>query len=1059
MANFFISRPIFAWVIAIIAMLAGVISIINLPIEQYPDIAPPAVTLSATYPGASAKAVEDAVTQVIEQQMKGIDNLRYISANSNSNGTMSITLTFEAGTDPDIAQVQVQNKLALATPLLPQEVQRQGVTVNKARTGFLLAIGLVDSTGTLTEADIADYLASNWQDPISRVPGVGQINFFGSQYAMRIWVDPLQLANYGLSTQQVRTAVESQNTQVTGGEIGGGPHMPGQQLNATITVQSLMQTPEEFEAISLRTLEDGSQVTLGDVARVEIGSESYNRITEYKGIPASGMAVQLAPGANALRTADAVKARVAELQEFLPETMSVVFPVDATPFIKESIKEVVKTLLEAALFVSFIMFMFLQNLRATAIVMITVPVVLLGTFALMLSFGFSINTLTMLAMVLAIGLLVDDAIVVIENVDRVMEEEGLPPKEATKKAMSQITGAIMGIGAVLSAVFVPMAFFGGTAGVIYRQFSIAIVSAMALSVLTAVILTPALCATILKPRDPSKEPKPGSLAYRLAAPLRWFNHVFDAGARNHLRGAKGVVARSTRFFLLFLGLSAATAFMFSRLPTAFLPNEDQGRFVLMAQLPPGATYDRTLAVLDQVKEILRKEEEEMETIRAYFTIAGFSFSGSGQNVGLGFVPLQPWEERTDKDQSAEAVVQRMQAAFSQIRDGQVFAFGEPAVPGLGQSDGFDFFLQDRGGHGHDALMNARNQLLGMAAQEPALMAVRPNGLSDVPQMKIDIDQRRAQAMGLEIATINTTLATAMGGVYVNDFLDRGRVKRVYLSADGPYRTSPEDLKLWRIPNANGELVPFSSFADISWTMGSPKLERYNGVSAVQILGSAAPGVSSGEAMATVERLAQQLPEGFGIEWTGISQEEIESGSQTTFLYLLSILVVFLCLAALYESWSIPISVLLVVPLGVMGAAVAALAGGLANDIFFQVGLLTTIGLSAKNAILIVEFASLLEKEGRSPMDAAIEAARVRLRPILMTSFAFGLGVLPLVLSTGAGAAGRNAIGASVLGGMLAAAFLGLFFTPLFYVLVRRLFGSREASPAAADGLKPQHGAG
>lgn len=1059
MANFFISRPIFAWVIAIIAMLAGVISIINLPIEQYPDIAPPAVTLSATYPGASARAVEDAVTQVIEQQMKGIDNLRYMSANSNSNGTMSMTLTFEAGTDPDIAQVQVQNKLAVATPLLPQEVQRQGVTVNKARTGFLLAIGLVDETGTLTEADIADYLASNWQDPVSRVPGVGQIMLFGSQYAMRIWVDPLQLANYGLSTQQVRAAIEAQNTQVTGGEIGGGPHMPGQQLNATITVQSLMQTPEEFEAIALRTLDDGSQVTLGDVARVEIGSESYNRITEYKGIPASGMAVQLAPGANALRTADAVKARIAELQEFLPETMSVIYPVDATPFIKESIKEVVKTLIEAAIFVSLIMFLFLQNLRATAIVMITVPVVLLGTFALMLAFGFSINTLTMLAMVLAIGLLVDDAIVVIENVDRVMAEEGLPPKEATQKAMAEITSALVGIGAVLSAVFVPMAFFGGTAGVIYRQFSIAIVSAMALSVLTAIILTPALCATILKPHDPSKASKPGSLAYRLSAPLRGFNAMFDAGARNHLRGVRGIIGRSGRFFLLFLGLSAVTGFIFLRLPTAFLPNEDQGRFVLMAQLPPGATYDRTLAVLDQVKEILRKEEEEKETIRAYFTIAGYSFSGSGQNVGLGFVPLQPWEERADKDQSAEAVIQRMQAAFSQIRDGQVFAFGEPAVPGLGQADGFNFFLQDRGGHGHEALMNARDQLLGMAAQEPTLMAVRPNGLSDVPQMKIDIDQRRAQAMGLDLTAINTTLATAMGGVYVNDFLDRGRVKRVYLSADGPYRTSPEDLKLWRIPNADGELVPFSSFADVSWTMGSPKLERYNGVSAVEILGSAAPGVSSGEAMETIERLAQQLPEGFGIEWTSISLEEIESGSQTTFLYLLSILVVFLCLAALYESWSIPISVLLIVPLGVMGAAVAALGGGLANDIFFQVGLLTTIGLAAKNAILIVEFASLLEKQGRSAVDAAIEAARVRLRPILMTSFAFGLGVLPLVLSSGAGAAGRNAIGSAVLGGMLAAAFLGLFFTPLFYVLVRRLFASGNVEPTAAENLKPQHGAG
>ncbi|MFC2950442.1 efflux RND transporter permease subunit [Marinicaulis aureus] len=1054
MANFFISRPIFACVIAMIAMLAGVISLLNLPLEQYPDIAPPAVSLSATYQGASAKAVEDAVTQVIEQQMKGIDNLRYISASSSSNGTMSMTLTFESGTDPDIAQVQVQNKLALATPLLPQEVQRQGVTVNKARAGFLLAVALVDNSGVMGEADIADFLASNWQDPISRVPGVGQVQPFGSQYAMRIWMDPFQLANYGLSTQDVVDAIRAQNTQVTGGEIGGGPHMPGQQLNATINVQSLMQTPEEFSNIALRTLEDGSQVKLSDVARVEIGSERYNRITEYKGTPASGMAVQLAPGANALRTADAVKARVDELSAFLPSNMSIVYPVDETPFIKESIKEVVKTLVEAAIFVSVIMFLFLQNLRATAIVMITVPVVLLGTFAVLLAFGFSINTLTMLAMVLAIGLLVDDAIVVIENVDRIMEEEKLPPREATRKAMSEITGALMGIGAVLSAVFIPMAFFGGTTGVIYRQFSITIVTAMALSVLTAVILTPALCATILKQRDPSKDPKPGSLAYRLSAPLRSFNSVFATSASQHLRGAKGVINRSTRFFLLFVVMVVATGFMFTRLPGSFLPNEDQARMILQVQLPAGATYDRTLAVLDQVQAHLRSEEEEMDTISGYFTIAGFNFAANGQNVGIGFVPLKDWEERKRKDQSQDAVVARAQAAFFKIRDAQVFAFGPPSVPGLGQSGGFDLFLQDRGGVGRETLINAQNQLLGMAAQEPNLVAVRPNGLSEESQLQVDIDQRRAQAMGLDLTAINTTLATAMGGVYVNDFIDRGRVKRVYLAADGPYRSSPEDLKLWRIPNASGELVPFSSFADISWTGGSPKLERYNGVSSVEILGSAAPGVSSGEAMATIERLAEQLPSGIGIEWTGVSKEEIESGSKTTTLYALSILVVFLCLAALYESWSIPISVLLVVPLGVMGASLAAIFGGLPNDIFFQVGLLTTIGLSAKNAILIVEFASLLEKQGRSAFEAAIESARVRLRPILMTSFAFGLGVTPLVLSSGAGAAGRNAIGASVLGGMLAAAFLGLFFTPLFYVLVRRFFGTGEATEKQA--LKPRH---
>ncbi|PQA87011.1 efflux RND transporter permease subunit [Hyphococcus luteus] len=1057
MSNFFISRPIFAGVIAIIAMLAGVISLLNMPLEQYPDIAPPSISLSAAYPGASAKAMEDAVTQVIEQQMKGIDNLSYISASSNANGTMAMTLTFESGTDPDIAQVQVQNKLALATPLLPQEVQRQGVTVNKARSGFLLAVALIDSSGTLTEPDIADYLASNWRDPVSRVPGVGQTMLFGSQYALRIWIDPFQLANYGLSTQEVVTAIRAQNTQVTGGEIGGGPHMSGQQLNATITVQSLMQTPEEFAAIALRTLEDGSQVRLGDVARIEIGSESYNRITEYRGIPASGMAIQLAPGANALRTADAVKARIDELTAFLPPNLSIVYPVDSTPFIRESIKEVVKTLIEAAIFVSIIMFLFLQNLRATSIVMITVPVVLLGTFTILLAAGFSINTLTMLAMVLAIGLLVDDAIVVIENVDRVMDEEGLPPREATRKAMSQITGAIMGIGAVLSAVFVPMAFFGGTAGVIYRQFSITIVTAMALSVLTAVILTPALCATILKPRDSSNEPKPGSLAHRLATPLRLFNSVFNAGARRHLSGARAVISRSSRFFIIFLVLSGATGFFFSRLPTSFLPNEDQARMMVQVQLPAGATYDRTLAVLDQIKAHLRHEEEEYDTISGYFTIAGFNFASSGQNTGIAFVPLKDWEERKRKDQSQDAVIQRAMAAFSQIRDAQVFAFGPPSVPGLGEAGGFNFYIQDRSGQGREALVNARNQMLGMASQEPTLVGVRPNGLSEEPQLKVDIDQRRAQAMGLELSTINSTLAAAMGGVYVNDFIDRERVKRVYLAADGPYRSSPEDLKLWRIPNAQGELVPFAAFADISWTTGAPKLERYNGVSSTQIQGSAAPGVSSGEAMMTIEKLAGQLPSGFGIEWTGVSREEIESGSKTTLLYALSLLVVFLCLAALYESWSIPMSVLLIVPLGVMGATLAALMRSLPNDIFFQVGLLTTVGLSAKNAILIVEFASQLEKQGRSAVESAIEAARVRLRPILMTSFAFGLGVTPLVLSSGAGAEGRNAIGAAVLGGMLTAAFLGLFFTPLFYVLVRRLFGSRAAA-APAEAMKPQPGA-
>ena len=1046
MADFFIARPVFAWVIAIILMLAGALSISSLPVEQYPDIAPPAVTVSAVYPGASAKAVEDAVTQVVEQQMKGIDNLRYISSASSSDGSMSITLTFEPGTDPDIAQVQVQNKASLATPLLPQEVQRRGVVVNKSQSSFLMVVGLTSSDGSVPEIDLSDFVVSTLQDPISRVDGVGGVQLFGAQYAMRIWLDPHALAAYGLSTEDVAAAIRAQNTQVAGGEIGGGPSLEGQQLNATITIQSLMQTPEEFEAIALRTLEDGAQVTIGDVARVEIGADSYGSIGEFNGRPASGLAVLLAPGANALETARAVEARIEELSAFFPPKVEAVFPYDTTPFVEESINEVVKTLLEAAVFVTLIMYVFLQNLRATAIVMITVPVVLLGTMAVLLAFGFSINTLSMLAMVLAIGLLVDDAIVVIENVDRIMTEEGLHPREATRKAMSQITGALVGIGAVLTAVFVPMAFFSGTSGAIYRQFSVTIVSAMALSVLVAIVLTPALCASILKPHDGGAGPKPGTLAFRLTAPLRAFNALFASSSRRHEQGVRAMLARSPRFLAIFAALSAVALFAFSRIEQSFLPDEDQGILLVQAQLPPGATFERTLAVLDQVEAHFR--DNEGDTVESYFTVAGFSFAGVAQNAGIGFIALKDWKERKRPEQSAAAVAGRAFGAFSQIRDGQVFAFSPPAVPGLGQANGFDFFLQDRAGLGRDALVAARNQVLGASAQNPMLAGVRPNGLDDVPQLKVDIDQRRAQAMGLSPATINATLTTAMGSLYVNDFLNRGRIKRVYIAGDAEFRSSPEDLGAWRVPNASGELVPVTAFADTSWIYGAPKLERYNGVPATEILGGAGPGVSSGAAMAEIERIAATLPEGIGVEWTGVSLEERQTGAQAPMLYLLSILVVFLCLAALYESWSVPVAVLLIVPLGVLGAVSAAYLGGLANDIFFQVGLLTTIGLSAKNAILIVEFAKELEEQGRSAADAAIEAAKTRLRPILMTSFAFGLGVVPLVLSAGAGAAGRVAIGSAVLGGMLAASFLGIFFTPLFYVAVRRIFGGRMAAAPA-----------
>jgi len=1046
-ANFFIDRPIFAWVIAIIIMLAGAISITALPVEQYPDIAPPAVTISATYPGASAQAVEEAVTQVIEQQMKAIDNLKYISSSSSSEGQSSITLTFESGTDPDIAQVQVQNKLALATPLLPQAVQRRGVSVAKARSGFLMIVGVTSTDGSYTRTELADYIVSNLQDPISRIPGVGSIRVFGSQYAMRIWLDPDALAYYGLSPLDVTNAINEQNTQVTGGELGGGPYVEGQALNATINVKALMQTPEEFENISLRTLEDGSQVRVRDVARVELGSESYLSDAEFDGTTSSGMGIQLAPGANAIQTAQAVRAMVDELAQYFPPKVRAAVPVDTTPFVRESIKEVLKTLVEAAFFVALIMFLFLQNLRATAIVMITVPVVLLGTVGLLFAFGFSINTLTMLAMVLVIGLLVDDAIVVIENVDRLMHEEGLAPREATRKSMQQITGALVGIGTVLSAVFVPMAFFGGTAGVIYRQFSITLVSAMALSVLAAIILTPALCATILKPHDPNKEPKPGSLQARLMGPLKAFNRLFDASSRGHKRGVKYVLARSARFFLIFLVMSAVTGFGFTRIKQSFLPDEDQGQFLVQVQLPPGATEDRTKAVFEQIKKYFR--EEEADTIAHYFTVSGFSFAGSGQNMGLAFVTMKDWNERKSRDKSVQATVQRCMQAFSQIRDAQVFAFAPPAVPGLGQASGFDLYLQDRAGLGHDALMNARNQLIGMANQDPMFAGVRPNGLEDVAQLDLHIDYQRAEAMGLSQSTINSTIATAMGGTYVNDFLDRGRIKRVYVAADTHYRMTPEDLNRWRVPNASGELVPISAFTDTSWSFGSPKLERFNGVASREVLGGTAPGVSTGDAMKRIDELAKQLPSGFGIEWTGISAEERETGARAPALYALSILIVFLCLAALYESWSVPVSVLLIVPLGVMGAVIAAFMRGFANDIFFQVGLLTTVGLSAKNAILIVEFAKALQEQGRTAVEAAIEAAHTRLRPILMTSFAFGLGVLPLVFSSGAGAAGRMAIGSAVLGGMIAASMLGLFFTPLFFVLVRALFGGADARKQAA----------
>jgi len=1038
MSRFFIDRPIFAWVLAIVVMLAGALSIMQLPIAQYPSIAPPAISIEATYPGASAKTVEDSVTQVIEQNMKGLDNLLYMSSTSDQTGSVTITLTFAAGTDPDIAQVQVQNKLQLATPLLPQEVQQQGISVTKATVNFMMVVGFVSDDGSLSGPDLSDYVVSSIQDPLARVDGVGDIQIFGSQYSMRIWLDPAKLENFKLNPSDVISAITAQNAQVTAGQFGAEPAVAGQQLNATISAQSRLETPEEFRAILLRVNSDGSMVRLGDVARVELGSENYNSTSRYNGQPAAGFAVKLATGANALDTAEAVKARLEELSATFPPSVRVVYPYDTTPFVELSIEEVVKTLAEAIGLVFLVMLVFLQNFRATLIPTIAVPVVLLGTFGVLAAFGFSINTLTMFGVVLAIGLLVDDAIVVVENVERVMSEEGLSPREATKKSMDQITGALVGIALVLSAVFVPMAFFGGSTGVIYRQFSITIVSAMALSALVALILTPALCATILKPAHGHGAARRG--------PFGWFNRGFDRLNAGYQRTVGGVLRRPARVILVYLAFVATMAFLFVRLPTAFLPDEDQGVMFTQVQLPAGAAQARTLDVLAQVETYFLTEESQ--AIESVFAVAGFSFAGSGQNMGLAFVKLKDWAERTEPGLKAAAVAGRAMGAFSRIRDALVFAFTPPAVIELGNASGFDLFLEDRANLGHEALMGARNQVLGMAAQDPRLMAVRPNGQDDTPQYRIDVDQRKASALGLSLADINDTLATAWGGSYVNDFIDRGRVKKVYVQADAPFRMLPEDFGKLYVRNGAGEMVPFASFATGRWTYGSPRLERYNGVPAVEILGMPAPGVSSGVAMQAVEEILGRLPPGIGHEWTGLSYQERLSGSQAPALYALSLLIVFLCLAALYESWSIPFAVLLVVPLGVVGALLAATGAALSNDVYFQVGLLTTIGLSAKNAILIVEFAKELEEKGRDLVEATLEAARQRLRPILMTSLAFILGVLPLALANGAGSGSQNAIGIGVAGGMAAATVLGLLFIPLFFVLVRRLFGRKPRTEAA-----------
>jgi len=1044
MARFFIDRPVFAWVIAILIMLAGVLSILTLPVQQYPDIAPPTVVINATYPGASAKAVEESVTQIIEQKMTGIDGLLYMSSTSNSYGQASVTLTFDAGVNPDIAQVQTQNKLQLALPLLPLAVQQQGVQVVKSARNFLMIVGFVSSNERFGNADLADYLVANVQDPLTRVTGVGEVQVFGSQYAMRIWLDPDKLNKYRLTPADVRAALQAQNTQVSAGQLGGTPNVPGQGFTASITAQSRLQTVEQFEAILLRSTQDGGEVRLRDVARAEIGQENYGFRAMNNGKPSGGIGIKLAAGANALKTADAVKAKVKELEPYFPEGIEAIYPYDTTPFIRISINEVVKTLIEAIILVVLVMYLFLGNFRATLIPAIAVPVVLLGTFGVMAAFGFSINTLTMFGLVLAIGLLVDDAIVVVENVERIMSEEGLPPKEATRKSMDQITSALIGIAMVLSAVFVPMAFFGGSTGVIYRQFSITIVSAMALSVLVAITLSPALCATFLKPVEKGHEASEGSW---FGGFFHWFNGMFARSTERYVQTVGGILRNKIVFLVIYAAIIGVLALLFHRLPTSFLPEEDQGLMPALITLPAGATQERTLDVLEKVRKHFQEQDPEREKIASVFTIAGFGFGGVGQNMGMGFIRLQHWDERKEPTQNVWQFQRRANMAFSQIREAMVFAIIPPAVLELGTANGFDLQLQDRGGLGHDALVAARNQFLFMASQDKRLTGVRPNGMEDGPEFALDIDHAKAGALGVTVADINDTLATAWGGVYVNDFLDRGRIKKVYMQADAHARMIPEDLDKWYVRNRAGDMVPFSAFTTTRWTYGSPRLERYNGQPSLQIQGAAAPGLSTGEAMAVVEEIAKKLPQGIGFSWTGISFEELRSGAQAPLLYALSVLVVFLCLAALYESWSVPFAVIMIIPLGVIGALLAATGRGLSNDVYFQVGLLAVIGLSAKNAILIVEFAKAEVESGKKLIEATLSAARLRLRPIVMTSLAFALGVWPLAKATGAGSGSQNAIGTGVLGGTIAATTFGILFVPLFYVTIKLIFKDKPSHAA------------
>lgn len=1045
MSRFFIVRPVFAWVVALVIMLAGALSVIRLPINQYPNIAAPAIAVSGTYPGASADTVQDTVVQVIEQQLNGLDNLRYLQSVSNSDGSFTITVTFDQGTDPDIAQVQVQNKLSLATPLIPDEVQSQGIRVAKYQINFMLVVGLVSTDGRLNGFDLGDYLVSNLQDPLSRVKGVGDFMVMGSQYAMRIWMDPTRLTGYGLTPLDVSSAIQAQNVQVSSGQLGGLPTEEGIQLNATIIGKTRFTKAEQFENILLKVQPDGSRVLLKDVARVGLGAESFAIQAKYgANQPSSGIALRLATGANALSTIEAVRAKLEELKPGLPSGVEIVYPYDTAPVISASIEGVVHTLLEAIVLVFLVMLLFLQNWRATLIPTLAVPVVLLGTFGVMAAFGFTINILTMFGLVLAIGLLVDDAIVVVENVERLMAEEQLSPLEATRKSMDQISGALVGIGLVLSAVFVPMAFFGGSTGVIYRQFSITIVSAMALSVLVALIFTPALCATLLKPAAHGQQQK---------GFFGWFNRRFERGTALYRNGVARTLRARKRAMLIFLAIIALLVVLFPQIPTSFLPDEDQGNLFVQVQMPPNSSAEQTQQVLTKVADYFQHKEKDM--VASSMVVNGFNFAGRGQGSAMAFVQLKPWNERHG---SVFELTGRAMQFFSTIKEANVIAFAPPPVSELGNATGFDLFLEDRSGGSHEQLMQARNQFLGMAAQHPALRMVRPNGMNDEPQYQILIDDEKVQALKLSLSDVNNTMSAAWGSTYVNDFNDRGRVKKVYIQGAAGSRISPQDFDKWYVRNSDGDMVSFASFATGKWIYGSPKLERYNGISAVEIMGEPAPGYSSGDAMAAVEEIAAKLPSGIHVSWTGISYEERLSGSQAPALYALSLLIVFLCLAALYESWSIPFSVMMVLPLGVIGAVGATLLRGLGNDVFFQVGLLTTIGLSAKNAILIVEFArDLHEKTGKPLAEAAMEAARVRLRPIIMTSLAFIMGVIPLAIATGASSGSKHAIGTGVVGGMLTATVLAIFYIPLFYVLVAGWFSRKKTASSSANATHPQEG--